>query len=300
MPPLAHRDTAGSRSASIDPVAPATLRVVTWNLAHWMKIPPIRAAAWEYLADELATRCDWDVALLQECRPPDDWPHPTIWRPLGALDWGTAITVRSDGPAGAESLRAITLEDDSHPGAVVAGRVELAAGADGAPRAATLVSVYGTQEPRKLVDEESRALPTPVMALHRILSDLTPLIDREAGSRPPVPLVLAGDLNVSTQVTGARHRRRHAEVLDRIAGLGLTDGWTVSPDAARADDCSCAAAPGCGHVRTHRHRRSSIPWQLDHIFVSRSARFTSCRTVIDERTWELSDHAPVAAILELS
>lgn len=127
-----------------------------------------------------------------------------------------------------------------------------------------------------------------------MLSDLTPLIDARSRRSVPRPLVLGGDLNVSTQATGP-DRARHAGVLQRFADLGLVDAWLESPDAIRAPDCDCPDAPTCGHVRTHTHRRSERPWQLDHVFANRALRLTSCRTVADDVSWALSDHAPIVA-----
>jgi hypothetical protein len=94
------------------------LRVVTWNLNHWRQSVGSRAEAWEYLGGELAEEIDWDVALLQECTPPADWPHPMLWSELEQYGWGTAVTVRRG------TLRPVTLEDDSHPGCVVVAEVD--------------------------------------------------------------------------------------------------------------------------------------------------------------------------------
>jgi endonuclease/exonuclease/phosphatase family metal-dependent hydrolase len=35
------------------------------------------------------------------------------------------------------------------------------------------------------------------------------------------------------------------------------------------------------------------------VLANRALRFTSCRTVVDDATWQLSDHAPVVAHLTL-
>ncbi len=262
------------------------LTLVTWNLNHWRQSAASRADAWEYLAGELAEQVEWDVALLQECTPPPDWPYPILWSELETYGWGTAVTTRNG------TLRPVALEDDSHPGCVVAAEVAL----DG--QAFTLASLYGRQEHTKEVDGEPYGLKYAITAVHRMLSDLTPLIDQRGRRRRPEPLVLAGDLNISTQLSPP-DRERHAGLLRRCAELGLTDGWTVSPDAQRAPDCDCVAAPDCGHVRTHTHNRSTRPWQLDYVFANRALEFTSCRTVIDAHTWQRSDHAPVVAELTL-
>jgi endonuclease/exonuclease/phosphatase family metal-dependent hydrolase len=256
--------------------------VISWNLNHWRQSPETRAMAWDHLDDALSKEVDWDVALLQECLPPEDWPHPIVWCAIPGQRWGTAVTTRWMG------MEQVLVEDDSHPGCVVAARVP----SDLGP--ITVASMYGLQEYARSIDGEPYAMRYAVTAVHRMLSDLTPLIDREGRSRSGGPLVIGGDLNVSTQMPPP-DRRRHAEVLDRFAGLGLTDGWDVSPDKEPAPDCDCPDAPGCGHVRTHTHNLSIRPWQLDHVFANRHLRFRSCRTLLDADTWMRSDHAPVLA-----
>jgi len=262
------------------------LTVVTWNLNHWRQSQETRAEAWEYLAGPLAEQVDWDVALLQECAPPKDWTYPLSSSEIDGLGWGTAVTVRNG------ELRRVLLEDDSHPGCLVVADVEHGG------LTSTVVSIYGRQEHTKEVDGEAFALPFSVSAVHRQLSDLTPVIDHRGRRRARTPLVIGGDLNVTTQLPRI-DRVRHVGTLRRFAELGLTDGWTVSPDAVRAEDCDCDAAPDCGHVRTHTHNRSTRPWQLDYVFANAAAKFVSCRTVIDERTWQRSDHAPVVAVFEV-
>jgi len=152
-------------------------------------------------------------------------------------------------------VRRIDLEDDSHPGCVVAADVTLDRGVR-----CTAVSMYGRQEYRKQIDGEPYRLRYAVTAVHRMLSDLTPLVDLHGRARVKAALVLGGDLNVSSQIDPP-DRRRHREVLDRFAGLGLQDAWEAAPATLRAPDCACADET-CRHVRTHTHRRSPRPWQL--------------------------------------
>jgi endonuclease/exonuclease/phosphatase family metal-dependent hydrolase len=261
------------------------VRVVSWNLDHWQGSAERRAEAWRYLDDTLAQELDWDVALLQECVPPAVRAG-VVFRPVRGGPWGTAVVTR-----GAE-VRHCDLEDDSLPGCLVAAEVDL-----GERGELTVVSMYGLNEFRKWAGEQTSAYRYTITSAHRLLSDLTPLIDLRSRVRSPRPLVLAGDLNVSTQLDPP-DRERHANALERFASMGLTDAWEVSPDKVPADDCVCADAPGCGHVRTHRHRNSAKPWQDDYVFVNRRLTVVSCRTIIDEHTWQRSDHAPVAAILE--
>jgi endonuclease/exonuclease/phosphatase family metal-dependent hydrolase len=263
----------------------AQVRVVSWNLDHWQGSRERRAAAWRYLDGPLVEELQWDVALLQECVPP---PHRTdcLFRPVRNGPWGTAIVTRG------APLHTLELEDDSLPGCLVAAEVDL-----GERGNVTVVSLYGLNDFPKRVGDETSPHRYAITGVHRLLSDLTPLIDLRGRVRAPRPLILAGDLNVSTQLDPP-DRERHRNVLERFASLGLTDAWNVSPDKLPAEDCSCADAPTCGHVRTHTHRRSAKPWQDDYVFVNRRLRVTSCRTVIDDLTWDRSDHAPVATILE--
>jgi hypothetical protein len=260
------------------------LTVVSWNMNHWQNSPAAREAGWEYLFGPLAEETGWDIALLQECLPSRALPR-CVWAPVRDLAWGTAVVARSG------IVRRIDLEDDSHPGCAIAADVTL----DGGARC-TAVSMYGLQEFRKHIDGEPYRLRYAVTAVHRILSDLTPLIDLHGRSRVKRPLVLGGDLNVSSQIDPP-DRRRHREVLERFAGLGLQDAWAAGPDSSRAPDCICADDP-CRHVRTHTHRRSSRPWQLDYVFVNSAWKPISAEACIDRSTWSRSDHAPVAVRLD--
>jgi endonuclease/exonuclease/phosphatase family metal-dependent hydrolase len=85
-------------------------------------------------------------------------------------------------------------------------------------------------------------------------------------------------------------------VLERFAGLGLTDAWVAAHQAMVAPDCDCADEP-CRHVRTHTHRRSVRPWQLDYVFTNATWDVDAITTAIDEHTWSRSDHAPVVVSL---
>ena len=75
-------------------------------------------------------------------------------------------------------------------------------------------------------------------------------------------------------------------VLDRIAAFGLVD---------------CLGQFHTGHVQTQRHPRSPVPWQNDYLYVSQQlrGRVVACDPVDEPRAWELSQHCPVVADLEL-
>lgn len=264
-----------------EPAADRAVTVVTWNMNHWQNNNAARQAAWDYLHGPLAEQTGWDVALLQECVPSEPSDR-CVFAPVRDHAWGSAVLVR------AGSIRRIEVEDDSHPGCVVAAEITR----DDCS-SITAVSLYGLQEYARHIDGERYDMRYAVTAVHRMLSDLTPLIDQHSRHRAKRPLLLAGDLNISSQIDPP-DRRRHLEVLDRFAGLSLHDAWLVAQDSERATDCVCLDAD-CRHVRTFTHRQSRKPWQLDYVFTNPALTAISARTVIDDDTWTRSDHAPVVA-----
>jgi endonuclease/exonuclease/phosphatase family metal-dependent hydrolase len=262
----------------------ARVTLVTWNMDHWQGTDDRRAAGWDYLDGRFAERVDWDIALLQECVPPASRER-VLFEPVRNGPWGTAVVTR------AADLRGVAVEV-SHPGCLVVGEVVL-----GERGPLTVVALYGVHESSRFVGGELYDMRYVITTVHRLLSDLNPLIDRHGRHRTKQPLVVGGDLNLSTQIDPP-DRDRHRNALERFVTLGLTDAWLVSPDSVPADDCRCGEGPACRHVRTHTHRRSPRPWQLDYVFANPTLRVRSCRTIIDGHTWERSDHAPVVAVLE--
>jgi exonuclease III len=136
-----------------------------------------------------------------------------------------------------------------------------------------------------------------VTTVHRLLSDLTPLLDSPLGKR----VVLAGDLNLSTQIRPP-HRVRHRNALERFATLGLVDCFQLARVGGEPlAGCPCEDEP-CRHVRTQRHPRSRVPWQTDYIFVSQALarRVRGCSALDGARPdpWKLSDHCPLVLELE--
>lgn len=239
-----------------------------------------RVDGWAYLRDHLPA----DVALLQEAAPRE--ASGPIFRKGGIgtnRPWGSAIVPRG------VRLRELTDVTGPHsvtpaslyrtwPGAVV---VAVAEPDDQPP--VTFVGVYG------LID-----CGYAVTTVHRVLSDLTPLLDSRLGKR----LILGGDLNCSTQLKPP-HRERHRDLFSRFAGLGLVDLLALpGDDRGRLDGCPCADSP-CRHVQTHRHPRSEVPWQDDYLFATKAMadRLVRCEAIDhgDPDPWAFSDHCPIAA-----
>lgn len=264
------------------------LRVATWNMNYWQrKGADEQRSSWRFL-DEVVRP---DLALLQECVPSSD-PHAVVYQEGGistTRPWGSAvvsygldaepITSVKSGYGRGGSLNLLR----THPGAVAVAEIRPP---DLEP--IVMVSLYG------LLDEG-----WSITTVHSILSDLTPLIDSPLGRR----LVIGGDFNCSTQLRFP-YRTWHQNLFQRIESMGLIDLLELTRDKRTPlANCICDEAPSCGHVQTHRHPGSPVPWQDDYLFASRelAAQLVDCRTIDhgEPDPWELSDHCPVVADFEL-
>ena len=230
------------------------LRVATWNMAH-------RARAWNYL-DALAA----DVTLLQESTCPKPARDCCLWRSLGdTRRWGSAIVTSG------RRLTPVPLKRNDYPGSLVAADLHLRGRAP-----IVVVSMYGQ------LDEHGYSMTS----LHRMLSDLTHLLEGKLrkGGKPRV--ILGGDLNASPQWDDQYRTRSHRNFFQRLESLGLTD---------------CQGAFTAERPRTLRHTTSRLPWVIDWIFASESlARKVTGHTVVESpEMLSLSDHNPVVVTFEL-
>lgn len=278
------------------------MRIVSWNMNHCMRSQTARRKAWDYLRDELHA----DVAIVQEASPPKEFM--SVYQPIDEkhprYKWGSAVVaLRSDlvlrarpriplagcnmnPPTGAEL-------PDSHPGACAVADVLDARGSQ-----FTAISLYGQWE----VMADRRTIYS-CARLHRMISDLTGVL---ATSRRH-PVVLAGDLNLTTQVAYSGQPRAEtdgaAAAFARLRAWGLTDCVShTRANRPRLADCSCPEGDACSHVQTFRlnNRVDSRPTQLDYAFVSDSiaSKLTGCRVVHDDAAWRLSDHCPIVIELD--
>lgn len=199
------------------------------------------------------------IALLQECVPAPDKSkdYNVIYREIGGTrNWGSAVLTRG------YPIKEVEFEN-SLPGCVVAAEVEVPG------IILTAISVYG------MLCKYNYATTT----MHRILSDLTPLLHGQRGSRT---FIMGGDYNVSPQ-WDERYKHRdpsHQLVLDRIEDLKLVN---------------CTLHYFGKLVQTNHHARSNYPWQNDYLHASKklAAKMMSCKVLDDERVREFSDHDPV-------
>ena len=124
--------------------------------------------------------------------------------------------------------------NNSHQGSVIAAEVLLPN-----KSAWTVISLYG------LLDNGYSST-----TLHRMLSDLTLLLDGKMGKRQ---FVIGGDLNASIQFDEQQPGQSHRVLFDRLSQFGLVN---------------CIQKFHPFPVQTLRKENSDIPWQIDYLFAS--------------------------------
>lgn len=259
---------------------------------YWRRSEDLREQAWDFL--QLVARVD--IALVQEALPIGRGLSQ-VFRETGILDdrvkpprelkWGSAVVsygpqlrtiVHASGPfsnAPVDLLR-------TFPGSVAIAELECES-------PIIVVSAYG-------IIDHGYAEST----VHRILSDLTPLIDERRGRG----IIVAGDLNITTQWS-AKHksflRGRHEECLlrdlnlfARFEALGLRN-VAVRKKPGPLEGCECNSGIGCKHVQTQRHDRSTFPWQNDYFFLSEDLLQQPFTVEVfdQDEAWKLSSHCPI-------
>jgi exonuclease III len=276
------------------------MRIVSWNMNRLARSAADHEKAWSYLEEKLAA----DLALVQEAQPPDRF-STHAYRPIdrSRYNWGSAVVALKRGLGLRERVR-VPLANcyldalaegelpDSHPGASAVADVS---DKDGHPLF-TAASVYGQWEMRP-GGKDMDACPR----LHRIISDLTGVL---VGARRH-PVLLAGDLNVTTQYPTDKPSQRDTDaaaaataVFARLGAFGLQDCRRHGAASAnRPASCRCLDGDLCRHTRTFRsgNVEESAPTQLDYLFASDSllTAATGCHVDDSAEAWALSDHCPV-------
>jgi hypothetical protein len=234
------------------PRDPTQLRIATWNMAYWSHRGMLDDAWKCYL-----TAVDADFYLFQEGRPSANRDQHFVWNEIGGpRDWGSGIY----------SPNHEIVEEDIGPnfkGALTIGNANVRG------MALTLISFFGLME---TIGRIKYAIPN----LHRMISDLTGLLNGHVGGRRNI--ILGGDLNASTQLDPSQGNRSHEILFARIADFGLKDVHTLSGHE--------------GHVQTLRHRRSKVPWHNDYMFVSTklAGRLKGYQVIDTEEVRQFSDH----------
>lgn len=255
--------------------------------------------AWDYLQYELKA----DLALVQEASPPKHFTQ-LVYQPIDKkrYNWGSAVVaLRSD--LKLQGRRRVSLEKcylspvaadalpDSHPGACAVADVLNTHD----KRIFTAVSLYGQWEMMP-----GGKTMYACARVHRMVSDLTGVL---AASRRH-PVVLAGDLNVTTQFRSSKPTQADraaaasaTAAFARLRAWGLTNCLVrTGASKPRRAECACLEGNACAHVQTFRsnNRMDRLPTQLDYAFLSESiVSATRCTAVDDEAAWRLSDHCPI-------
>lgn len=185
------------------------------------------AEAWDYVINILQA----DFFLFQEGRPAETMQSDEhlVWNEIGGRrDWGSGI-YSPKFELVEEKIKTAFTGEFSIANVAVGGR------------ALTLISLYGLMES----DGPTKGYCIP--NLHRMISDFTGLFNGHIGGKRNV--IMAGDLNASTQLDPVQKNRSHEILFDRIRDFGLRDAYELSGNT--------------GHVQTLRHHRSPKPWQND-------------------------------------
>lgn len=279
------------------------MRIVSWNMNRLGRSHANHKRAWDYLRDELHA----DLALVQEASPPEAFKS-SVYHPIdeNKYNWGSAVVaLRSDlvlqerprvplekcylAPVGQNEL------PDSHPGACAVADVLDALG----QRLFTAISLYGQWEMMP-----GGKTMYACARLHRMVSDLTGVL---ATSRR-YPVVLAGDLNVTTQDATSPQTKVEAEgaaaFFARLRSWRLVDCIAhTRASRPRLAACTCLDGEACSHVQTFRrkNRVDSYPTQFDYAFVSEFvvSTLSECQVIHAAAAWDLSDHCPILLELKL-
>jgi exonuclease III len=238
------------------------IRFATWNMAHWSH-KKFNKEAWSFFLNDL--HCD--ALLFQESVPCTEIlnKEQLVWNMIGGTrPWGTGIYCP-------------TLKINEHIfkhdffGAVVAAEIEIKP-----DHSLIVVSLYGLME--KLCNA-SYSIPN----LHRMFSDLTELLEsRDTKNR----IIIGGDFNASLQIDEIQSNNSHAVFFQRLKEFHLHNCFDDFFDT---------------FIQTHRHSRSSKPWQNDYFFISKKLKpdLTHCEVIENDSVFKFSDHNPVIIELDL-
>ena len=232
-------------------------------MAHWSHKNHSKNA-WEYYLNEL----DCDILLFQESSPNYDVvdKYKVVWNSIGDnRPWGSGIYSKN------HKIKEFNFKN-SFFGAVTGAEIEINENLN-----LIFISLYCVFEK---IDNVVYAVPN----FHRILSDLTGVLQsRKSKNR----IIIGGDFNVSIQIDldPSFPDKDNKLVFDRLENFDLLNCYkNFYPD----------------FVQTHRHSRSSKPWQNDYFFISQKLenKLLSCKVIENEKVFEYSDHNPVVIELD--
>ena len=237
------------------------LKVAAWNMAHWSH-RNVAAKAWDFLDHEI----DADITLLQEsCPPKERQKEFCVWHEIDKKRIGGSGVLTKKHP-----ITEIHLDKNENFGALTVAEVSI----PNKPKL-VVVSMYGEFDKHKYT----------ITTLHRMLSDLTHLLDGYLQERGKPTVILGGDLNATPQWDDEYGTKTHRIFFQRLEAFGLVD---------------CHGTFTKDRPRTLRHNRSKIPWVNDFMFASEklAKKIVSHQVIEHEEMKPLSDHNPLVVTFD--
>jgi exonuclease III len=267
------------------------MRVVTWNMGYWQH-PQQHDEAWRWLLDRL----DPDIALLQECVPPD-WARErcTVFHdrayPWNKQLWGTALVTRLPAKPAAlvDAEQWFAKVPDQEPGKegnVGISRVpgwcataEVDLPGVGPTFVMSVHSPYYHIEPSRLVGVDVSDIKLEQCDYVWLLDVVFHFLRRQLHR----PLLVGGDFNYSRLLDKEDGQKGNAEFFDRIRDEGFVSLHRLF------------------HDRDHQtfFQKDRAPHQLDYLYADASvgALARSCEVYDHGEVAKFTDHAPVVAEL---
>ncbi len=269
----------------------SSFRMLCWNLGAGGPGPK---ANWNHVAATAVDGCD--AALLQEAPEPSEDGIRTV--PSRGGSWGLGRSRAQT--AIAQLSERVTLDEvvcvrlgDEEPGQLGVSRPGTLAVAtltmNSSHEQFTVASVYTQWEVAASGGTDYYA----DASMHRILSDLTPLlVGRDK------PIFIAGDFNsvlgANSYEWGERKAARNASVFERMAGLGLRLAGPRAPSQRPAGPVPDELPADTKNVVTFGARPENRFRQLDYCYVTEELAH---RVTVDAHNadddWGPSDHCKI-------
>lgn len=250
------------------------MKIISWNTNHWQSKNQDNGF-WEYVDNSL----DPDIALFQEIKPKQKVPgfigekhKPVekisdagtyIWEHIDPKrKWGTGVFTKN------LPVRELNIKTD-YQGCIGVAEVPYNG------ELFTFISLYA-------ILENGYSITT----LHRMFSDLTPILDGKKDSTGKKrKIILGGDFNASLQWDEQQPGESHKIMFERLENFGMIDLLLDKYDQP---------------VHTWRRKNTRRKWQLDYVFSSKNIadRIKDINVLHDQQIEQLSDHNPIEVVLE--
>ncbi|MCK4593001.1 endonuclease/exonuclease/phosphatase family protein [bacterium] len=248
------------------------VKIINWNTNYWQR-KHLNQKFWDFLDNDLKP----DIALLQEVCPNskssgfigDKQKQITkfsdadtfIWENIDQKrKWGTGIFTNNI------PIRELKIKTD-YQGCLSVAEIKIN------KIILTAISLYAILE-----------YGYSITSLHRMLSDLTLLLDGKLGLKRNI--ILAGDFNASLQWDEQQAGISHKIMFERIDNFGLVN--LLDKKYAKP-------------IETWRSINAKRNWQLDYVFISLNLvdKIKDINVLYNDQIAELSDHNPIEILLDL-